>query len=202
MPLCRNQAVCPFFQIGMNFKEKVIVVKQCLIVVDYQNDFVTGTLGFPKAMMLERQIAEKIQQYRDRGDDILFTFDTHDDSYLHTQEGRMLPVAHCIRGTDGHDLYGQVRDRFRQEDTCFYKNAFGSSELFDYLRETRYARIELVGVVSNICVISNAVLAKTAQPETPVTVDASCTASHDDRLNEAALDVMAGLQIGIENRVQ
>jgi len=175
-------------------------MKKCLIVVDFQNDFVTGSLGFPGAPELELRIAEKIKNYRRNDDVVAFTYDTHEDNYSDTQEGRNLPVAHCLQGTDGHKLYGQVAELALESDRKFLKNTFGSDALYRYLRAEPFASIELVGLVSNICVISNAVLAKTAQPETPIIVDAKCTASHDDALNKAALDVMAGLQIQIINK--
>ena len=175
-------------------------MKKCLIVVDYQNDFVSGSLGFQEAIALEAPIAQKIAQYRSNGDEVVFTFDTHEADYMDTQEGHNLPVEHCLKGTAGHGLYGRVADLIQEDDRCFNKPAFGSGELYAYLLGTPFAGIELVGVVSNICVISNAVLAKTAQPETPVSVDANCTASNDSRLNEAALDIMASLQVQITNR--
>ncbi len=176
------------------------MLKRCLIVVDYQRDFVDGSLGFPKALELEKPIADKIREYRSRGDVILFTFDTHGPDYLHTQEGTHLPVEHCLKGTPGHELYGEVAALYQTGDPCFYKPAFGSSQLFDFLREKAFHSIELAGVVSNICVLSNAVLAKTALPEVPVIVDAGCTASNDPVLHKAALDVMEGLQIQITGR--
>ncbi len=175
-------------------------MKKCLIVVDYQNDFVSGSLGFVGAELPDRLIAEKIREYRDRGDVIAFTFDTHSEDYMSTQEGRNLPVPHCVLGSDGHKLYGKTADCIRAGDMLFYKPTFGSGELYEYLKATPFAQIELVGLVSNICVISNAVLAKTAQPETPIIVDARCTAGHDPALHRAALDVMAGLQINISGR--
>jgi len=175
-------------------------MKKCLIVVDFQNDFVSGTLGFPGAEKLEQRIVEKIKQYRDNGDNVIFTFDTHGENYMDTQEGKNLPVAHCIKSTEGHKLYGQAADLILESDKKFCKNTFGSDELFLYLRNEPFESIELVGLVSNICVISNAVLAKTAQPETPIIVDAKGTASFDVNINNAALDVMAGLQIKIINR--
>jgi nicotinamidase-related amidase len=172
-------------------------MKKCLIVIDYQNDFVSGTLGFPEAVALERGIAEKIRQYRESGGEVMFTFDTHGDDYMDTQEGQKLPVAHCLKGTGGHELYGEVAGLALETDMKFHKNTFGSGELYDYLRQAPFESIELVGLVSNICVISNAVLAKTAQPETPVLVDAKLTAGNDSLLHNAALDVMAGLQIEV-----
>ncbi len=175
-------------------------MQKCLIVVDYQNDFVSGSLGFPGAQALDALIAEKIREYRANGDAVVFTFDTHGPDYLHTQEGRHLPVPHCVAGTPGHGLYGETAEMANDTDKRFYKPAFGSGELYEYLKATPFAQIELVGLVSNICVISNAVLAKTAQPETPVLVDAACTASHDPKLHEETLDVMEGLQIQVTGR--
>lgn len=175
-------------------------MKKCLIVVDYQNDFVSGSLGFPAAAALEQRIVDKIREYRDRGDEVMFTFDTHTKEYLLTREGRNLPVPHCIGGTEGHKLYGQVGQSCDTEDWCFIKYTFGSDALYDFLKQHSYRSIELVGVVTNICVMANAVLAKTAQPETEILVDASCTASNDPALQEKALDVMESLQIEIINR--
>lgn len=173
---------------------------KCLIVVDYQVDFVVGALGFYKAVALEDKIAEKISEYRASGGEIIFTFDTHRDNYMQTQEGRKLPIPHCIDGTEGHKLYGRIAAAKSNADKCIYKHTFGSDELMDYLRGRHYDSIELVGVVSNICVLSNAIIAKTALPEVPVIVDAACTASNDDSLHNAAMDVMQELQINVINR--
>lgn len=174
-------------------------MKKCLIVIDYQNDFVSGSLGFRKAEELDSKIAQKIKQYHADGDEVLFTFDTHNEAYLKSREGRYLPVEHCIKGTNGHALYGKTGENRRAEDKCFEKLTFGSDALYEYLKKKSYERIELVGVVTNICVISNAVLVRTAQPETDVCVDVSCVASNDEALNEAALKVMESLQIEIMN---
>ncbi|GHU40554.1 amidase [Clostridia bacterium] len=171
--------------------------KRCLIVVDYQNDFVSGSLGFPGADGLENRIIEKIMQYRENGDDILFTLDTHEEDYLTTQEGKNLPVIHCIKGSLGHRLYGKIEVLRKDTDKCFEKPTFGSDRLYEYLKNTPYVSIELVGLVSNICVLSNAVLAKTAQPETPILVDSQATASHDEKLHEAAMAVLKGLQVEV-----
>lgn len=170
-------------------------MKRCLIVVDFQNDFVTGTLGFPKAEAITECIADKIRKYRSSGDDILFTFDTHFENYLSTQEGRNLPIVHCIKGSEGHKLHPAIEALRQPEDVCFEKLTFGSSELMDHMREHQYSSIELCGLVSNICVLSNAVICKAAQPETPVSVDVRCTAGADKTMHEAALLVMKGVQI-------
>lgn len=168
-----------------------------LIVVDFQNDFISGALGFPKAQTLEKGIYDKIKAYKEDNDDVLFTFDTHHENYLETQEGRNLPITHCIKDTWGWDLPDSIKELNGYK---IIKNTFGAADLVSFLKNTFYEEIELVGLVSNICVISNAVLAKTATPETKIVVDASLTASFDEGLHEKALDVMTGLQIEVINR--
>lgn len=170
-------------------------MKSCLIVIDFQNDFINGSLGFEKAEELIKPIAEKIKQYRSSNNDIIFTYDTHYKNYAETQEGKKLPVAHCIKNTYGHMLNAEIEALRRPSDKCFEKCTFGSDKLFDYLRKTPYKNIELCGLVSNICVISNAVICKTAQPETPIQVDINCTSSFNEELNKAALSIMESIQI-------
>lgn len=172
-------------------------MKKCLVVVDYQNDFVSGSLGFEKAKELDSKIANLIEKYHNNSDDVVFTLDTHYDDYMNTNEGKYLPVPHCIKGTIGHNLYGKVSHSVKESDLLFEKNTFGSDKLFEYLKNNRYSSIELVGVVTNICVISNAVIAKTAQPETEVIVNKNLVASNDDKLNDEALSVMSSFQIKI-----
>lgn len=172
-------------------------MKKLLIVVDYQKDFVNGSLGFEKAVELDEKISSKIDLYRKNNDEVVFTFDTHYSNYMNTQEGRNLPIEHCIYGTEGWQLYGKTASKKKDTDKTFNKITFGSIELLDYLRDKIYESIELVGVVSNICVISNAVLAKTAQPETTIIIDAEYTASADDNINNKALDIMESLQMKV-----
>lgn len=172
-------------------------MKKCLVVVDYQNDFVSGSLGFEKAKELDSEIANLIEKYHNNSDDVVFTLDTHYDDYMNTIEGKSLPVPHCIKGTIGHNLYGKVSHSVEESDLLFEKNTFGSDKLFEYLKNNRYSSIELVGVVTNICVISNAVIAKTAQPETEIIVNKNLVASNDDKLNDEALSVMSSFQIKI-----
>ena len=175
-------------------------MKTCLIVVDYQNDFVNGSLGFEKAGELDGRICDKIAEYRAAGGDILFTLDTHGADYLTTREGRCLSVVHCIKGTDGHNLYGKTAQAAREEDVYFEKHAYGSDALYEYLKTAGYDEIELCGLVSNICVLSNAVLAKTALPGAEISVDALCTASNDDSLNAKVLDILESINVQIKNR--
>lgn len=185
-------------------------MKRLLIVVDYQNDFVDGALGFEGAELLDGPIARKIDKYREAGDSIYFTFDTHHKDYLETQEGSKLPIPHCLEGSEGHELYGEVATKLQESDDVFLKPTFGSSALFERLAKQQaiadgldvlpFESIELVGLVSNMCVLSNAVIARTACPNTPIIVDAACTAAPDPEINEKALDILEGLQIEVVNR--
>jgi len=119
--------------------------------------------------------------------------------YLTSQEGRNLPVVHCVKGTKGHELFGDL-EVLSEGSKVFEKVTFGSDLLFDYLRSETFDSVELVGLVSNICVLSNAVLSKVALPEALITVDARCTASHDTELNEKTLDVLEGIQVQVTHR--
>lgn len=178
--------------------DEVKKMKNLLVVVDYQKDFVDGSLGFPGAETLDTAIAARIAEYRTRGDEVVFTLDTHHSDYTMTQEGRKLPVVHCIEGSEGHKLYGKTAKSYRTGDRLFVKNTFGSSQLFEYLYGLpSFGKIELCGLVSSICVISNAVLAKAAQPEAEIIIDSALTAGADRELHEAALKVMGGLQMTV-----
>lgn len=177
-------------------------MKKLLIVVDYQNDFVSGSLGFEGAEKLEGPIGEKIEAYHALGDDgqVIFTMDTHDRHYMDTQEGKHLPVEHCMEGEDGWQLYGSIAKLKDQRDLVFSKPTFGSYELCEYLRKHKdeYESIEFVGVVTNICVISNIALAKAAIPNVPISVDSSCVGSNDPKLQEAALAVMESIHVEVK----
>ena len=176
-------------------------MKQLLLVVDYQKDFVDGTLGFPGAEKLDEPIAEKIAACRAAGYDVAFTMDTHQENYLDTQEGRKLPVAHCLMNTEGWQLYGKTGQALdKSQDMVICKPTFPSLWLGNWLKEQGYDRIELVGLVSYMCVLSNAVVAKAALPEAELVVDAACTAGPDPRLHANALELMETLQITVINR--
>lgn len=170
-----------------------------LVVVDYQNDFVDGSLGFERAREIEPAICAKIEEYVHNGDEVVFTLDTHSQKYLLTDEGRNLPVKHCIKGTNGWQLHGRVASLARGR-TLIEKPTFGALELAKFIEGKDYAEIELCGVVTNICVISNAVMAKAAAPDCKITVDASCVASNDPELENKSLDIMENLHIRVINR--
>ena len=176
-------------------------MKQLLLVVDYQKDFVDGALGFPGAERLDGPIAEKVEAYHAAGHDVAFTLDMHQENYLETQEGRKLPVPHCLMNSEGWQLYGktgQALDKSRDMVIC--KPAFPSLWLGEWLKKQQYDRVELVGLVSYLCVLSNAIVAKGALPEAELVVDAACTAGPDPTLHQNVLDLMEALQITVINR--
>ncbi len=177
-------------------------MKRYLFVIDYQNDFVDGALGFPGAEKLDGPIAEKVRAYG-KGH-VLYTRDTHFDNYLQSREGRNLPVEHCIKDTFGWQVYGETRKALEEvEAKAIDKLVFGmdvtdpatAAVLPDSADE-----IELVGLVSNICVVSNAVVLQSKYPEATITVDARCTDSFDKTLHEKVLDVLAGFQVKVIGR--
>ena len=172
-------------------------MKRCFVVVDYQNDFVNGVLGFEDAVKIEDNICDLIKKHRNQNDDILFTFDTHFENYLDTSEGRFLPVKHCVKDSYGHKLYGKVNDLLLDTDKVFNKLTFGSHELLNYLLEKGYDEVYLCGVVTNICVISNAVVAKTALPEARICVYKDACASFDLEMEAKSYDIMKNLNIEV-----
>ncbi|QWB99545.1 cysteine hydrolase [Mycoplasmatota bacterium] len=174
-------------------------MKKCLIVVDYQRDFIDGSLGFEGGQIIKDKIMSKIKLYRQNHDDIIFTKDTHDKNYLDTEEGQYLNVVHCLKGSDGHAIEKDVDALRKKEDYVFEKSTFPSLELGNYLKKRDYQEIELCGLVSNICVISNAVIAKAALPNAHLVVDAQATASANQDLHKKSLDVMEGLHIEVKN---
>ena len=177
-------------------------MERYLFVIDYQNDFVDGALGFPGAEKLDAGIAAKVRAYGPGR--VLFTRDTHFENYLDTREGRLLPVTHCIRGTEGWQLYGETAA------ACAAVNAPAIDKLVFGMDVTdpataavlpqRADEIELVGLVSNICVVSNACVLQARYPEARIIVDASLTASMDPAMHEKVLDVLEGFQVKVINR--
>lgn len=167
-----------------------------LVVVDMQRDFIDGALGTPEAVAIVPRVAEKI-----RGFDglVLATRDTHTKDYLSTLEGRNLPVTHCVLGTPGWEIHPEIAALL--EETPIDKPTFGSVELGESLRsldkESSVESVTLVGLCTDICVISNALLVKAYLPQVPVLVDASCCAGVTPESHSNALDAMRMCQIQI-----
>ena len=168
--------------------------KKVLIVVDMQNDFISGSLGSVQAQAIVPRVQEKIEAYLSRGDQVIFTRDTHDDTYLQTEEGKHLPVQHCQKGTSGWEIPKELDRNF-----CLHidKPNFGWQHWQKQNLED--AEMELVGLCTDICVVSNALLLKTFYPENPITVDASCCAGVTPESHRAALETMKMCQIQIIN---
>lgn len=177
-------------------------MKKYLIVIDMQNDFVTGVLGTDKAREISKKVVHKVDDY---DGEVVFTLDTHNDNYLKTQEGRMLPVEHCIKSTDGWRLIPELDElRIKYSYSVFEKPSFGSTALVRFLLDKYNAgeleSAELIGVCTDICVVSNALLIKAYMPELTVYVDAECCAGVTHEKHNAALDVMESCQIILKNR--
>ena len=172
-----------------------------LIVVDMQKDFIDGALGTKEAVAIVPNVVQKIKEYVQQGDKIIFTKDTHFDGYLDTQEGRNLPVEHCIKGTPGHEICDEIKQIVDLDDYKVYeKLTFGSSELAGDLAAGMYSdaeEISLIGLCTDICVISNAMLCKTFLTETPVCVAADCCAGVTPDSHNNALKAMEMCQIKI-----
>ncbi len=178
-------------------------MKKILIVVDYQNDFVTGSLGFPQAEAIEEGIYHKIRGYMEEGHDVVFTLDTHySQTYEKSQEGKKLPIMHCHHQSSGWELYGRIAQMKTDKTKAFSKYTFGSIDLAEYLKGKEYDQVELVGVVTDICVISNAILVKAALPEAEILIDALCVASQNPEMEQKAFDIMDNLQMTIINRMR
>jgi len=173
-------------------------MKKLLIVVDMQNDFITGSLGSSQAEMIMPNVKAKIETYKQNKDEIIFTRDTHYDNYLKTQEGKYLPVIHCVCGTEGHNISSDLNT---DDSEVFDKNSFGSLELARQIAENdkAYDEIELCGLCTDICVVSNAIILKAQFPETKITVDAMCCAGVTEETHKAALLTMKMCQINVIN---
>lgn len=163
-----------------------------LVVIDCQNDFIDGVLGTNEALAIIPNVKKKIEEYRRRGDKIIFTRDTHQNDYLNTNEGKHLPVKHCIEGTDGWDISNELD--VHNEDFIFNKPTFGSLRWKDFGFN---GDIELVGLCTDICVVSNALILKAQFPELNITVDASCCAGVTPESHKAALTTMKMCQINV-----
>ena len=174
--------------------------KRFLIVIDMQNDFISGSLGTPEAQNIVPAAAEHIQQRRGEGATVLATLDTHGEDYLSTAEGRKLPVVHCVRGTWGWELAEPVAAALEGCELV-EKPGFGSLCLPERIRELAgdgaELSIELMGLCTDICVVSNALILKASFPEADISVRRDCCAGVTPELHEAALKTMASCQIDI-----
>lgn len=174
-------------------------MEKILVVVDMQNDFIDGSLGTEEARNIVEPVCEKIIEF---GGQIFVTQDTHSDNYLETLEGRHLPVEHCIANTEGWLINSFIRNALKSKNYAFIeKEIFGSMKLVDQIAKILDKgvkdSIEIVGLCSDICVVSNALMLRSAFPNTEITVDASCCAGVTPDKHKAAMEVMKSCQINV-----
>lgn len=170
-----------------------------LVVVDMQNDFVSGVLGTNEAVAIVPKVVSKIKEFEGK---IIYTKDTHNTWYLESQEGKNLPVVHCMEGTEGWELVPEIkRLQEEAESPVFLKPTFGSVNLSEYLKELSAREtideIQLIGVCTDICVISNAMIIKAYLPEVKIVVDSACCAGVTKESHETAINAMRACQIEI-----
>ena len=173
------------------------MMKKVLVVVDMQKDFVNGALGTKEAVAIVDAVVEKVKNF---DGEVIFTRDTHFENYMDTQEGKHLPVIHCVKDTDGWQIIPQLRELCEtMACKCYDKPTFGSTVLAEDLKKYYEAgeleSVELVGICTDICVVSNALMIKAFMPELPVYLDASCCAGVTPEKHEAALETMRSCQI-------
>ena len=172
------------------------MIADILIIVDMQNDFIDGSLGSPEAQAIVPRVIEKAKEYKESGREIFATYDTHYSSYLMTHEGKYLPVEHCISGSTGWmmqmDLFKAISGA-----TALEKNGFGFTDWYDAIPS--HKSIEIVGLCTDICVVSNALMLRSEFPEADIVVDASCCAGTTPERHRAALEVMKSCHIDIIN---
>lgn len=173
-------------------------MQNILVVVDMQNDFIDGALGTKEAVAIVSAVKEKIENFNGK---VIFTRDTHFENYMDTQEGKNLPVPHCIKGTKGWEIRAELMDLCKGEPID--KVTFGSSELSNILveadKENPIESITFIGLCTDICVISNVMIAKAFLPEVKIIVDAACCAGVTPESHKNALEAMKVCQVSVEN---
>jgi len=180
--------------------------RKILVVVDMQNDFIQGSLGSSDALNIVENVIQKIKSYNERNDLVIATLDTHTDEYLNTLEGKKLPISHCIKGTEGHALDERIKNCLGANTIYVEKMTFGSLKLKNiienyierYSLDARDVEIELVGLCTDICVVSNAILLRAMFPNTKILVSSSCCAGTSKERHNASLEVMQSCQIDVE----
>ncbi|MSN96313.1 cysteine hydrolase [Campylobacter sp. FMV-PI01] len=173
-------------------------MKNLLVVVDMQNDFIDGSLGFKNAKDIIPNIIKKLEFYNKNQNDIIFTLDTHTNNYQDSIEGKILQIKHCIKDTFGHKIHKDL-EAFAKNHLMIQKSTFGSFELGEIIKYKNYNSIELCGLVSDICVISNAIIVKSASPNSKIFIDAKAVSSSNLYMQKIAFELMKNLHIDIFN---
>lgn len=169
-------------------------MKKILLVIDFQNDFIDGSLGTKEAQAIIGNVVKKIESYEEKNR--FATQDTHFEDYLSTQEGKNLPVLHCQKGTFSWEIRKEAQLGFAK---IFEKNSFGSIELAQFVKAQDIDEVELIGICTDICVVSNALLIKAFAPEVKIKVDVSCCAGVTPESHLAAIETMKSCQIEMIN---
>ena len=171
-------------------------MKKLLVVVDMQNDFITGALGNDECRSIVSDVVNKVDNFIKENDEnsVIFTQDTHSFNYLETQEGKNLSVTHCVEGTKGWQIIPELESYVK---TSIKKNTFGSVELAKLIQNSNFEEVELIGVCTGICVISNAMTIKAFAPEVKINVDSKCCACVTPKSHETALEAMKLCQINV-----
>ena len=173
-------------------------MSKVLVVIDMQHDFVRGSLGSKEAQDIVPQVLSKVHEAKQCGHQIIYTRDTHDVNYLQTLEGQYLPVEHCLRGSEGWAIIHELQDVMTSEDIILDKPIFGSLELITKVQSLQdVEEVELIGVCTDICIVSNALLLKNHCPNLEITVDRDCCAGVTVESHEAALLTMKMCQVKV-----
>lgn len=171
------------------------MMRKVIVVIDMQNDFIDGALGTKEAQVMLPHLVAKLEREKDAL--LIFTQDTHSKNYMETQEGRNLPMPHCIKPEKGWEIAPSLQPFVKKAAAVIEKPAFGSLELPKAVAKLQPDEVELVGLCTDICVISNAMILKAAFPELPVAVDASCCAGVTPASHDNALQAMKMCQVDI-----
>ena len=170
-------------------------MKNCLLVIDMQNDFITGSLYNEEGKKIVSAVKKRIEKAFAENEDVIFTKDTHKPNYLETREGKFLPVEHCIKGTKGHDICDELKPFEKKAKLVLEKETFGCKDLPPYLSD--YDNITIIGLCTDICVISNALLVHAFYPEKNITIEKSCCAGTTIENHNNALSAMKICHINI-----
>ena len=171
-------------------------MNKAVVVIDMQNDFVDGSLGTKEAQKIVPHVETEVKAAQKAGASLVFTMDTHGKNYLKTQEGKNLPVEHCIQGTKGWQIIDTLQPYVKSAVAVVEKPTFGSKDLPALLAD--YDEIELMGLCTDICVVSNAIMLKAGLPEIPIHIDSSCCAGVTEESHQAALTTMKMCQCIVE----
>lgn len=172
-------------------------MKKAFVVVDYQNDFINGNLGFKGTNSIKKNIIALLEALDLENTDLLMTFDTHSEEYLQTREGEILPTMHCIKDTWGWQMPVEFEEFIPKAKKIFYKNLFGSLEFANFIAKSSYEEIHFCGLISHICVFHNIILAFNAKLNTKLILHQNATLSFDENLQNAAFELLKAFGVEI-----